>query len=63
MLYAALFYPATLLWVLAGITASLFGRRPTLAVVRNWVEMHRWLLHHVLAIRTRVEGASRQART
>ena len=56
-LYAALFYPATLLWVLAGITASLFGRRPTLAVVRNWVEMHRWLLHHVLAIRTRVEGA------
>ena len=46
-----------MLWVLAGITASLFGRRPTLAVVRNWVEMHRWLLHHVLAIRTRVEGA------
>ena len=27
LLYAAIFYPATLLWVLAGIVASLFGRR------------------------------------
>ena len=33
LLYAAIFYPATFLWVLAGIVASLFGRRPTLAVV------------------------------
>ena len=57
LLYTALFYPATLLWVLAGIVASLFGRRPTLAVVLSWVELHHWLAKHVLAIRIRVEGS------
>jgi 1-acyl-sn-glycerol-3-phosphate acyltransferase len=57
LLYAALFYPGTLLLVLAGMVASLFGRRPTLAVVLGWVEMNHWLAKHVLRIRTRVEGA------
>jgi 1-acyl-sn-glycerol-3-phosphate acyltransferase len=57
LLYAALFYPATLLWVLAGILASLFGRRPTLAVVLSWVGMHHWLAENILGIRSRVEGA------
>ena len=55
--YAALFYPATFLWVVATLVASLFGRRPIHAVVLNWVEMHRFLAKHVLGIRTRVEGA------
>jgi 1-acyl-sn-glycerol-3-phosphate acyltransferase len=57
LLYAAIFYPATLLWVLAGIVSSPFGRRPTLAVVLSWTEMHRWLAANLLRIRTRVEGA------
>jgi 1-acyl-sn-glycerol-3-phosphate acyltransferase len=57
LLYAATFYAATVLWVLAGIIASLFGRRPTLAVVLNWVELNHWLAEHVLGIRSRVEGA------
>jgi 1-acyl-sn-glycerol-3-phosphate acyltransferase len=57
LLYAAMFYPATLLWVLAGIVAALFGRRPTLAVVLSWVDLHHWLAEKVLGIRTRVEGA------
>ena len=57
LLFAALFYPATLLWVLAGIVATLFGRQPTLAVVLSWVELHRWLTRHVLGINSRVEGA------
>ena len=56
LLFAALFYSATVLWVLAGIVASLFGRRPTLAVVLSWVEVHRWLAQHVLGIRSSVEG-------
>jgi 1-acyl-sn-glycerol-3-phosphate acyltransferase len=56
LLYSALFYPATLLWVLAGILASPFGRRPTLAVVLSWVGMHRWLAENILGIRSRVEG-------
>jgi 1-acyl-sn-glycerol-3-phosphate acyltransferase len=57
LLYAALFYPATVVCVLSGILASLFGRRPTLAVVLGWVEIHHWLAEHVLGIRTRVEGS------
>lgn len=56
LLYAAIFYSATALWVLAGLTASLFGRRPTLAVVRSWVELHHQLAEKLLGIRTRVEG-------
>jgi len=57
LIYAALFYPATALWVLAGVIVSPFGRRPTLRVVLNWIEMHHWLTHHVLNIRTKVEGS------
>jgi 1-acyl-sn-glycerol-3-phosphate acyltransferase len=57
LLYAAIFYPGTVLWVLAGIVASLFGRRPTLAVVLSWVELHHWLARYILGIRLRVEGA------
>jgi 1-acyl-sn-glycerol-3-phosphate acyltransferase len=57
LLYAVLFYPATLLWVLAGIFAALFGRGPTLAVVKSWVDLHHWLAKRVLGISTRVEGA------
>jgi len=56
LIYAALFYPATLLWVLTGLVASIFGRRPTLAVVMSWVGMHHWLARHLLGIHTRVEG-------
>jgi 1-acyl-sn-glycerol-3-phosphate acyltransferase len=57
LLYAAIFYPATFLWVVAGLVASLRGQRPTLAVVLSWVDLHHWLCVSILGIRTRVEGA------
>ncbi|HUP66695.1 MAG TPA: lysophospholipid acyltransferase family protein [Sphingomicrobium sp.] len=56
LLYAALFYPGTLMWVLAGMAASLIGRGPTLAVVLKWVRMNHWLARHVLGIRSKLEG-------
>lgn len=56
LLYAGIFYPGTVLWVLAGIGSLLFGRRATLAVVVGWVDFHHWLAKHILGIRTRVEG-------
>jgi 1-acyl-sn-glycerol-3-phosphate acyltransferase len=56
LLYAAIFYPATVAFVLIGIVASLLGRRATLAVVLSWVELHHWLVTRVLGIRVRVEG-------
>src|SRR5438270_13336363 len=55
--YAAIFYPLTSLWVLAGVVATLFGRRPTLAVVLSWADIHHWLARYVLGIRVRVEGS------
>jgi len=57
LLFAAIFYPATGLWVLGGVVATVFGRRPTLAVVLSWVELHHWLVEHVLGIEVRLEGA------
>jgi 1-acyl-sn-glycerol-3-phosphate acyltransferase len=56
LLYTALFYAGTTLWVLAGVVASLFGRRPTLAVVLSWVDLNHWLTRHVLGIHTNLEG-------
>jgi 1-acyl-sn-glycerol-3-phosphate acyltransferase len=57
LVYALIFYPLTVVWVLAGIVAALFGRRPTLAVVLSWVDIHHWLVEHILGIRIRVEGS------
>jgi 1-acyl-sn-glycerol-3-phosphate acyltransferase len=57
LLYAAIFYPATFLWVLTGLVASLIGRRATLAVVLSWVDAHHWLARHLLGIQVRIEGA------
>lgn len=56
LLFAAIFYPATVIWVLAGVVATLFGRQPTLAVVLSWVQLHHVLTEHVLGIRTRLDG-------
>ena len=56
LLYAAIFYPATVLWVLAGLVATLIGERSTLRVVLSWVDVHHWLVTKVLGIELRVEG-------
>jgi 1-acyl-sn-glycerol-3-phosphate acyltransferase len=57
LLYAAIFYPLTALWVVGGLAASLFGQGPTLAVVLSWVNLHHWLVRHVLGVRIRVDGS------
>lgn len=56
LLYAAIFYPLTVVWVLGGTIATIFGPRPTLAVVLSWVELHHWLVKNILDIRIRVQG-------
>jgi 1-acyl-sn-glycerol-3-phosphate acyltransferase len=56
LVYALAFYPLTVLWVLGGMIASLFGQRPTFAVVMSWVALHHWLVRYVLGIRLRLEG-------
>ena len=56
LLYAAIFYPATVLWVLTGLVATFLGQKPTLAVVLSWVDFHHWLTTNILGIRLHVEG-------
>jgi len=57
LLFMALFYPATLMFVLAGLAASLVGTKPMRAVVHAWADFHHGLCLHVLGIRTKTFGA------
>jgi 1-acyl-sn-glycerol-3-phosphate acyltransferase len=55
-LFALLFYPGTLLYVLAVFAVAPFGSRPVRSVVHGWSHFHHWLVHHVLGIRWQIEG-------
>ena len=57
LLYALIFYPATLLYVIAGLTLGLFATRPMRAVVHGWANLHEWLSVNLLGVRLRLEGA------
>ena len=56
LLFAVIFYPGTLLFVLAGIGASLFGTQPMRTVVHSWSDFHHWLGRHLLRIQVSIEG-------
>lgn len=55
--YALLFYPATALFVIAGIISTAFGRGPTRRLVRSWTDFSDALARVLLGVRTEVEGA------
>ena len=55
-IYALIFYPATALFVVAGIVLSLFGGRATRALVTSWAAFHDDLCRLLLGIRYEVEG-------
>lgn len=55
-LYALIFYPATFLYVIAGLTLGLFATRPMQAVVHGWADLHEWLSVNLLGVRLRVDG-------
>lgn len=56
LLFAALFYPGTLVFVLASMAVSPFGTAPVRAVVHAWADFHAALAGGLLGIRSRVEG-------
>ncbi len=56
LLYAVIFYPATLLYVFAGIAATLLGTAATRAVVHGWADFHHRLCEWVLGISSEIEG-------
>ena len=55
-LFALLFYPGTLLYVLTVILVSPLGDRPVQATVHAWSDFHHWLVRNVLGIRMTVDG-------
>lgn len=55
--YALIFYPATLLYVIAGLSLGLFATQPMRAVVHGWADLHEWLSVNLLGVRMRIEGA------
>jgi 1-acyl-sn-glycerol-3-phosphate acyltransferase len=57
LLFALLFYPGTLLYVLTVIAVSPFGDAPVQAVVHAWSKFHHRLVRHVLGIRIEWDGA------
>ena len=56
LLFALLFYPGTLVYVLGVILFSPLGDRPVRAIVHGWSNYHHWLVTGVLGIRFQVDG-------
>jgi 1-acyl-sn-glycerol-3-phosphate acyltransferase len=56
VLFHLLFYPGTLLYVLAGFPAAAMGTRQQRAVVHGWAAYHHFLVRWVLGIRFAFEG-------
>ena len=56
LVFALLFYPSTLAYVLAGMFASVFGTAPMRAVVLGWAAFHNWLSRTVGNVHIRIEG-------
>lgn len=56
LLFALLFYPGTLVYVLGVIVFSPFGDRPVRAIVHGWSDYHHVLVRYVLGIRIQLDG-------
>jgi 1-acyl-sn-glycerol-3-phosphate acyltransferase len=56
LLYALVFYPGSVLYVLAGIAVLPLGRPAVRAVADGWAAFNRACARFLLGIRTRVEG-------
>jgi 1-acyl-sn-glycerol-3-phosphate acyltransferase len=57
LLFVLLFYPGTLVYVLAVIAVSPFGDAPVQAVVHGWSRFHHLLVRNLLGIRIEWDGA------
>ncbi|TMJ15644.1 MAG: 1-acyl-sn-glycerol-3-phosphate acyltransferase [Alphaproteobacteria bacterium] len=56
LLFAIIFYPATVFFVLAAVPANWFGPAALRSVPNGWAHFHRWCARWILGIRTKVEG-------
>lgn len=55
-LFALLFYPGTLLYVLAVIAVSPFGTAPVRRLVHAWSGFHYWLVRNIIGLDVRWDG-------
>ena len=55
-IYALIFYPATAVFVIAGIILTIFGQGATRKLVRSWCSFSYGLANVLLGIRSEVEG-------
>ena len=55
-LFALIFYPGTLLFVLAALAVAPLGDKGVQAVTHGWAAFHRFCTVALLGIRTRIEG-------
>ena len=56
-LFALIFYPGTLFYVLAILASTPFGPRGVRWLVHAWANFHYWLVQHILGIRFVWDGA------
>lgn len=56
LLFYLVFYPGTLVMVIACFIASLFGDEALRRTVRGWSRLHRWCARWLLGIRLVIEG-------
>lgn len=56
ILYALIFYPGTLMFVLGGLATSLIGMKPTRALVKNWGRFGHYAAKWVLGVRSEITG-------
>ena len=56
LLFALVFYPGSVVYVLSAFPAMLLGQRGVTAVADGWALFHRWCCTWILGIWTRIEG-------
>ena len=56
LLYALIFYPGSVLYVLSGIAVLPLGKGPVRRVADAWTAFNRFCARFLLGIRTRIEG-------
>jgi 1-acyl-sn-glycerol-3-phosphate acyltransferase len=56
LLFAVVFYPGSLLFVLSALASLPLGSKPLRSVTVGWARYHRFCARWLLGIRTRVEG-------
>jgi 1-acyl-sn-glycerol-3-phosphate acyltransferase len=56
ILFAAIYYPGSVLVVSIAVIETLFGQRATIRGARRWALWHRWCAAHILGLRVKLEG-------